>query len=346
MPLRGHSGVQGGAEMGAYATAFPGGAPVDPDGARELADLWGFAVPPHPGRTAPEMIEAAEGGDLDVLWSSGGNFLEVLPDPPRVEAALERVPLRVHQDIVLSSQMLVPGDDVILLPVATRYEQEGGGTETTTERRIVFSPEIPRRVGEARSEWRLFADVANRVRPDLRPAFSWPDNQALRTEIAEVVPLYAGIETLSTTGDAVQWGGRHLCVGGVFPTPSGRARFTALAPPSSLVPAGQFTVATRRGKQFNSMVLAETDPLTGARRDSVYIDEADAGALGLGEGDVVRLRSAVGEMVGRLKVVRLPARTLQVHWPEGNVLIADGPSLREPHSRVPDYNAVVTLEPV
>ena len=48
-------------------------------------------------------------------------------------------------------------DDVVLLPVATRYEQEGGGTETTTERRIVFSPEIPRRVAEARSEWRLFA---------------------------------------------------------------------------------------------------------------------------------------------------------------------------------------------
>ena len=29
MPIRGHSGVQGGAEMGCYATAFPGGVPVD-----------------------------------------------------------------------------------------------------------------------------------------------------------------------------------------------------------------------------------------------------------------------------------------------------------------------------
>ncbi len=29
MPIRGHSGVQGGAEMGAYATALPGGLPVD-----------------------------------------------------------------------------------------------------------------------------------------------------------------------------------------------------------------------------------------------------------------------------------------------------------------------------
>lgn len=345
MPIRGHSGVQGGAEMGAYATALPGGIEVNEANARALAEHWGFEVPSEPGLTAPEMVEAAERGELDVLWMSGGNFLDVLPDPPRVQAALEAVPLRVHQDIVLSSQMLVPGEDVILLPVTTRYEQEGGGTETTTERRIAFSPEIPRQVGEARSEWRLFADVAIRVRPQLASAFRWPTNQALREEIARVVPLYAGIEKLTRTGDAVQWGGRHLCAGGRFPTATGRARFTALDPPRVELPEGTFTVATRRGKQFNSMIWDDTDPLTGARRDAVYIDAADARALGLREGDRVVLTSDVGKMTGVLKLVRLPARTLQVHWPEGNVLIGAGPDRREPGSKVPDYNAVVTLRP-
>jgi predicted molibdopterin-dependent oxidoreductase YjgC len=330
--------------MGAYATALPGGLPVDEEHAAALGARWGFEVPSRDGRTAPEMIDAAAAGEVDVLWSSGGNFLEVLPDPRAVEAALGRVPLRVHQDIVLSSQMLVDGDDVILLPVATRYEQEGGGTETTTERRIVFSPEIPRRVGEARSEWRVFADVATRVRPDLAPAFSWPTNQALRAEIADVVPAYAGIETLATTGDQVQWGGRHLCAGGAFPTPDGRGRFTPLRPAAPDLPPGAFTVATRRGKQFNSMVHAEVDPLTGAGRDAVYIDEADAAALGGADGSPVRLTSAVGTFEGRLKVVRLPARSLQVHWPEGQVLIGGGPGGREPRSKVPDYNAVVHLE--
>jgi predicted molibdopterin-dependent oxidoreductase YjgC len=266
-----------------------------------------------------------------------------LPDPPRVEAALARVPLRVHQDIVLSSQMLVPGDDVILLPVSTRYEQEGGGTETTTERRIAFSPQIPRQVGEARSEWRLFADVARRVRPDLDHAFCWPDNQALRAEIAQVVPLYAGIEKLVATGDQVQWGGRHLCADGEFPTPNGRAAFSALVPATPSLGSDQFTVATRRGKQFNSMVFSEIDPLTGATRDAIYIDEADAAAIGVGEGDRIRLTSESGQYVGRVKLARLPHRTLQVHWPEGNVLIASGPAQREPGSKVPDYNAVVTL---
>ncbi len=345
MPLRGHSGVQGGAEMGAYATALPGGEPVDVEHAAALGRRWGFEVPATPGLTAPEMLEAAERGALDVLWSSGGNFLEVLPDPARVASALERVPLRVHQDIVVSSQMLLDGDDVLLLPVATRYEQEGGGTETTTERRIVFSPEIPRQVGEARSEWRLFADVATRVRPELRQQFAWADNQALRAEIADVVPVYAGIETLSATGDQVQWGGRHLCVGGEFPTPSGRGRFTELLPAEHKLPDGSFLLATRRGKQFNSMVLAERDPLTGAGRDAVLLARSDAAGLGVAPGELVMVRSAWGELICRVHIAEIARRTAQVLWPEGNVLLPGGAEHREPRSGVLDDHVVVTIEP-
>ena len=49
-------------------------------------------------------------------------------------------------------------------------------------------------------------------------------------------------------------------------------------------------------------------------------------------------------MDGRAKLVRLPSRTLQVHWPEGNALVAAGAEHREPGSKVPDYNAVVRVE--
>lgn len=342
MPIRGHSGVQGGAEMGAYSTAFPGGVTVSVEAARELSATWGFNVPATPGITAPEMVLASERDELDVLFLDGSNFLDVMPDPKRVEAALARVPLRVHQDIVLTSQMFIDGDDVILLPAATRYEQEGGGTSTTTERQIAFSPEIVAAPGEARSEWRIFSDIATRMNPALAPHFSWTDNKALRTEIAQVIPMYAGIENLSKTHDAIQYGGRHLCEAGTFPLPDGRARFTALdvSPPS--IPAGHFFLSTRRGKQFNSMIFNEVDPLTGASRDAVYIDGRDADALNLVEGEQVVLRSDIGSMNARVKIVVLPSRSVQVHWPEGNVLIDAG--INEDASRIPDYNAVVTIE--
>ena len=42
MPIRGHSGVQGGAEMGAYSTAFPGGVAIDETSAAALAKANAF----------------------------------------------------------------------------------------------------------------------------------------------------------------------------------------------------------------------------------------------------------------------------------------------------------------
>jgi anaerobic selenocysteine-containing dehydrogenase len=152
-------------------------------------------------------------------------------------------------------------------------------------------------------------------------------------------------EDLADTGDAIQWGGRHLCTGGDFPTPDGRARFTPLTPTRPDLPAGSFQLATRRGKQFNSMIFAETDPLTGAGRDALFIDETDAATLGVAAGDRVLVRSAVGEMEATVHPVRLPAGTVQVLWPEGNVLLHHSPEHREPGSQVPDYNAVVTVVP-
>lgn len=342
VPIRGHSGVQGGAEMGAYATAYPGTVSIDADSALALGQEWGFDVPDQPGLTAPETVLAVERGDIDVLFLDGSNLLEIMPDPSRVASALERVPLRVHQDIVLTSQMLLDGDDVILLPAATRYEQEGGGTSTTTERRIAFGPQVVDPPGEARSEWRIFGDIAVRVRPDLAHCFAWTTNADLRAEIARVVPSYSGIEHLAETGDAVQYGGRHLCADGAFPTHDGRGAFSVLdvAPPA--LAEGEFFCSTRRGKQFNSMVFAASDPLTGAPRDAVYIDSDDARSLGLGEGDRLRLTSKVGSFVGTAHLVRLPSRTVQVHWPEGNVLI--DATINDDASRIPDYNAVVTVE--
>jgi molybdopterin-dependent oxidoreductase alpha subunit len=343
MPIRGHSGVQGGAEMGCYATTFPGGAPVTPATAAHLGAQWGFDVPATPGLNAAEMVDAARRGELDVLWASGGNFLDVLPAPDLTRAALARTPMRVHQDICLSHQMLVePGDIVVLLPAATRYEQEGGGTSTTTERRVAFSPEVPGpRVGEARSEWRIFGDVARRARPGDAQQFGCEHAIAIREEIARVVPAYAGIETLHETGDAIQLGGQRLCEGGVFPMPDGRARFFVVRAVTRDVGNGRFMLSTRRGKQFNSMVWSDVDPLTGAERDALFLSDTDATELGVSAGDPVIVRSAYGEITARVHLAPIRAGNVQAFFPEANALLA--PGRRDPVSGVPDYNAVVEV---
>src|SRR5262249_588703 len=98
VPIRGHSGVQGGAEVGCVPA-------IDAATAARWSALWGFPVPERRGWTAAEMIEHASRGEVDFFWIVGGNFLETLPDPERSHQALARPRLRVHQDIVLSSSM-------------------------------------------------------------------------------------------------------------------------------------------------------------------------------------------------------------------------------------------------
>ena len=345
MPIRGHSGVQGGAEMGAYATAFPGGKPVNAANAAALSAVYGFPVPHTPGLAAPEMVEAAARGELDLLYCAGGNFLRTLPEPAYVAEAMRRVPLRVHQDIIITDQMLLPARDaVILLPARTRYEQEGGGTETTTERRIIYSPEIPRQVGEARSEWRIFRELAEAVWPDRMEGFGCDSGPAIRQEIAQAVPVYEGIQHLRHTGDAVQYGGPHLCAGWKFPTPDGKARFLPVSLPHPRRGEDTFLVSTRRGKQFNTLIYDEVDPLTGAPRDAVFMNPEDAARLHLRQGDWVALVNHCGRMEARVFLAPIARGDLQVHWPEGNVIIRRG--LADSAGGVPDYNAEVRVEVV
>jgi len=353
MPIRGHSGVQGGAEMGAYSTAFPGGLPINAETARHFSQLWGFEVPATPGLATPDFLAAAGRGELDAFWCIGGNLLETMPDPATIRAALARVPLRVHTDLVLTSQMLVdPADVVYVLPARTRYEQRGGGTETSTERRVIFSPEIPRAdLGEARSEWELLLDLARATHPDRCAAVEFADGAAIRADIERAVPLYRGIAALQQQGDQFQYGGAHYPSGRNFPTPDGRAHFQCVRPhsPAPIArPAGAardaptFRLATRRGKQFNSMIQADVDPLTGAARDHVFVARADAARLGLAADDPIVLRSATGAFQGRVFLAEVAPGTVQGHWPEVNCLLPDG--LLEPASRVPDYNTDVTIE--
>ncbi len=345
VPIRGHSSVQGSAEMGCYATALPGGKPVTPENAAALARAYGFPIPRAPGVTTPEMVEAAHCGQLDVFYSAGGNLLRTLPDPDYVRAALARVPVRVHQDIILTDQMFVePGEEVWLLPAKTRYEQDDGGTETSTERRVMFSPELPRQVGEARAEWKILRDLAAAAWPERASLLGAKDGPALRAEIARVVPFYDGIQKLEKTGDAFQYGGRHLCAGGVFPLPEGRGVFTTPALPVPAPDNGTFHVSTRRGKQFNSLIYAEVDPLNGATRDAVLMNAGDAAALHLMQGDRVELSNERGRYAGRVFLAPLAPGNLQIHWPEGNHLLPR--DAREPSSDTPDYNARVRVTPV
>jgi molybdopterin-dependent oxidoreductase alpha subunit len=343
MPIRGHSSVQGGAEMGAYATAFPANKPITPENAEKLSKEYGFPVPDWQGMPATEMVEACERGDLDLFYCLGGNFLRTLPEPDYVREAMSRVPVRVHQDIILTDQMFIPAQEaVFLLPAKTRYEQDDGGMETSTERRVMFTPEIPRQVGEAKAEWKILRDLALAAYPEKASLFGCETGWKMREEIARVVPFYDGVQHLRKTGDAFQYGGPHLCADGNFPTEDRRGHFQNVPLPRRHREPGVFHVSTRRGKQFNTLIYAEIDPLNNAPRDAILMSPEDAAKLHVITGDRIALVNQLGRYEGRVHCAPIAPGNLQVHWPEGNIIIRKG--VVDAHGGVPDYNALVRVE--
>jgi molybdopterin-dependent oxidoreductase alpha subunit len=347
IPIRGHSGVQGTAECGADSDKLPGGIEITDESCARLEAAWGHPIPRKKGLKAAHALDASAEGAIDLMYLVGGNFLDTMPDPDNARRGLERPRVRIHQDIVLNTSTLVDsGELVLVLPAQTRYES--GGTSTSTERRIRYSPAIADpdgvRVPEACAEWEIPARLGRALKPDQPALFAWSSPADVRAEMGRVMPLYAGIEKLAAEGEFVQWGGARLGQNGFTNMPNGRALFSKVELPRIAVPDGKFMLSTRRGKQFNSITWGKRDPITNSpARTDVLFAAADLDELGLREGDAVMVRSDHGALRATARVGPCRRRHVQAFWPESNVLIARA---YDPVSGEPDYNAVVSVERV
>ena len=349
MPIRGHSGVQGSGEMGADPFSLPGGEMGSTADRNRIEQLWGFELPSWQGDIVGVTLENAllpeeQERKLRLFYTSGGNFLETMPDPAFVRQRTYQLgcpcppghhPQHLHAARRAGGRGRTARDDTLR---AAR-----GGTSTSTERMVYFSPEIAGpRIGEARAEWDIYVDLARRVKPEAAAGLGCGSAEAIRAEIALAAPSYDGIQHLRERGDVFQSGGAWLCEDGVCPTPDGRGRLLPIELPELRKPEGHFAVTTRRGKQFNSMIYSDIDPFNEAERYDVLIHKEDAKALSLSEGEAIVVYNAYGNMHGRAKQADVKQGNIEVHWPEGNSLIPKG--VYEPFAGIPEYNTAVIVE--
>jgi anaerobic selenocysteine-containing dehydrogenase len=68
----------------------------------------------------------------------------------------------------------------------------------------------------------------------------------------------------------------------------------------------------------------------------------DAQSLRVSDGQAVRLHNVHGEYRAVVCIAPVKPGNVQVHWPEGNVLL--DPQRRSSESHVPDYTAMVQIE--
>lgn len=350
MPFRGHSSVQGSGEMGADPFVLPGG-DFNDENRKRMEEIWKFKIPAWQGASVGVTLENImlpenHQNRLRLYYMSGGNFLETMPDPHFVEKALTSLDLRVHQDIILNTSTLLDAKEaVIVLPAKTRYEQSGGGTSTSTERMVYYSPEIPgnqNKIEEARSEWKIYLDLAKRVKPESYHLVHFEDGQAIREEIALANKNYEGIQHLKNQGDVFQWGGAWLCEDGICPTPNGKGHLIPVNIPNMHKAKDEFVLTTRRGKQFNSMVYNDKEAFNNGGRYDVLMSKEDGRKLSITEGEGVVLHNKYGVFQGRAKFVEILPGNIEVYFPEGNFLLPIG--RYETFAQIPDYNINVKID--
>jgi molybdopterin-dependent oxidoreductase alpha subunit len=298
-------------------------------------------------------------GKASVFFALGGNFLGAAPDTERTAEALRHCSLTVHVSTKLHRGHLVTGRQALILPCLGRTEvdiQCGEPQFVTVENSMgVVHPsrgKLSPASSQLLSEPRIVARLAQCTLGD-RPV-DWSaladDYDRIRELIARVVP---GCEDYSSrVGQRDGFRLRNAARERVFATKTGKARFTVPALPAHALNEGQLLMMTIRSHdQYNTTVYGLDDRYRGVRggRRVVLLNEGDARARGLAEGDVVDITShfADGERTAKHFVVvpyRIPAGCCATYFPEANVLVPLGSVARISNTPA-SKSVVVTINP-
>ena len=238
--LTGQPNAMGGREVGGLATMLAAHRDIDNAEHRaEMEQLWGVEkISPDPGMTAVEMFDAVKRGEVKAIWIACTNPAQSLPDLPQVRAALEKAELVVLQEAYANTETAAFAD--VLLP-ATGWGEKSG-TVTNSERRISRVRSATPRPFEARHDWEIVRDFAQRLETKLRPGkptlfpYATPEsiwNEHRETTRGRDLDITGLSYALLESNGPQQWpfpegatqGTARLYEDGVFHTPSGRARF-------------------------------------------------------------------------------------------------------------------------
>ncbi len=158
-PLRGQNNVQGASDAGLIPIVYPDYRSVTNEDVRhQFEDLWGRPLDPATGLTVVEIMQAVHAGRINGLYCQGENPAMSDPDQGHVREALATLDHLVVQDIFLTETAWFAD---VILPASAHPEK--AGTYTNSNRQVQLN--LPARTppGEARQDWKLIMEVANRI---------------------------------------------------------------------------------------------------------------------------------------------------------------------------------------
>ncbi|MGB8622496.1 MAG: formate dehydrogenase subunit alpha [Paracoccaceae bacterium] len=345
-PLRGQNNVQGASDAGLVPMFLPDYQSVTDDGVRRaFTEVWqsgDFSA--EKGLTVTEIMDAVHDGRIRGMYILGENPAMSDPDVDHARDALAKLEHLVVQDIFLTETANYAD---VILPASAFAEKSG--TVTNTNRQVQMGrPAVPP-PGEAREDWTITVDLANRLGLDWRydgPADVFAemkrnmkslDNitwERLERENAVTYPC----KTPDGPGEAVVFGDG-------FPRPEGRARFTpaSVIPPDE-APDADYPMVLTTGRQLEHW---HTGSMT---RRSRVLDAVEPEAncsmhpktlrrLGVAPGEMVRLTTRRGTVTVMARADRAVAEDmvfLPFAFVEAAANLLTNPAL-DPYGKIPEF---------
>jgi assimilatory nitrate reductase catalytic subunit len=373
--LTGQPNAMGGREVGGLANLISAHRDMaNPAHRAEVATLWGVKdVPSKPGKTAVEMFQAAADGEVKALWIACTNPAQSMPDQALVRRALERAEIVVLQEAFVTTETAHYAD--LLLPATTWGEKEG--TATNSERRITRVRAAIPAPGEARHDWHIAQDFAQRLEKliEVRTQLISPQPEINQVLTAINFLDYASPEQIwnehreSTRGRDLditglsyalldqapqQWpflpgdaqGKQRLYEDGVFPTPEGRAKFVAHAyKPVAEQRESRYPFSLTTGRlrdQWHGMSRTGTlGRLFGhVPEPVVQMNAQDMSRRLLSDGDLVHVTSKRGSLLLPVQAsneVNVTQAFIAMHW--GSEFVSGRSNSGE---RIAGVNAITT----
>ncbi len=336
--LTGQPNAMGGREVGYLSHSLPGQRSVtDAEDRVAIENIWGVpagTISPKPGLDAVALFKKMAAGEVKAVWIIGTNPVASMPNRSRIIAALQRAELVIVQDAFHPTETTRYAD--ILLPGALWAEAEG--TMVNSERNVTLMPRAVAPPGEARPDWQIIAQVAQRmgfgahfnhanageVFDEIRRTWNAKTGYDLRgMDFAKLRehPRQWPCAPEAQAGEAI----RYLLPGNTvrFPTPSGRAQFLArpLLPPAEQ-PDAEFPFVLTNGRvEHQWHTLTKTGKVASLNRLNpgafLQIHPADAAQLGVHQGGLVKVASRRGFAVYPAHVtprVRPGECFAPIHW--------------------------------
>jgi predicted molibdopterin-dependent oxidoreductase YjgC len=303
--LRGQNNVQGLNDAGANPAYFPGYQAIDADSRRKFEEAWGVPMPETPGYRLDQMMSGLHDGRIRALYLVGENPAHTEPNAHHVEEGLTKLDFLVSQDLFLNETSRAHAN--VVFPASSFAEKDG--TFTNTERRVNRVRKAVPCPGQAREDWRIVVDLAEAL------GAGWPEYRSAEdawNEFADLSPNWSGIRYDRIEDVGLQW----PCTDRDHPgspylhaprpaRPSGRGKFYPVEyKPPIEQPDSEYPFVLSTGRtlyHYNSATMTMREPGVLDKQEDpfVEINPEDAAALGIGEGDWVRLVSRRGDLEAR-----------------------------------------------